>query len=390
MENNNLQFDINKFSQWTAAGGLFGSYGEDHAGAIAFTHYLNKIKRENGDKLPYEDWHVINPEGFLEFLENEKVNRKNYDHLIEKTRRMIAQGEMNYDNVLYFAKAFNDLGLLYKRDEEATSLYDNSVFRQLQTPQQYSKNTPQAKPAETASKQENEKITSPAEEPSVKETSVITNSEEKESASATAETEEETNFNEENEFTALSPLVSTPPAQRQQKEKEESRNQNPEKKSELAYTGLNDRKQVSIPANSSQEERKISQESDPVEKKDQSVVSSYETPQKKSVTKFTSILPENRRILSSFENLRVRKPTKTVRKIADQPKAEAKSQPQIQQGYSQNSQYSQNRDSYQRKEVPSGGAKIAKRVGLLTGGGVLAFIGLIPPADAATLITKFF
>lgn len=389
MENQNLQLDFQKYTAWTGPAGIFGSRNEDHLGAVAFTHYLNKIKRANGGHLPSDQWEIINPEGFLAFLEAEQREGKNYEKLIQKTKEMITKGEMNRYNVLYFAKAFDELGFLEKRDEEISSMYENLAEKG------HANNQSTVSSEPVSEIKTPEKLEEKSENVSIPEEKTET---QKESAEEqTLETE--TSYESGGGFEMLSGIVpqasvvqKSEPAP--QKAVEKPQEKPVEKAEEPAKIEVPEevQAQTEIPQNfnfqdvqpeqsaTSASETATSQTATSAEEETAKIpLESYAVAKKTS--KKVVILPpaQERKFTASFENmLRTRKKQK--------PKSPAESQAQqpqqAQQRYSQNSEDTTQRSS-QAPEVASAGLKIAKRMALATGGSFLGILNLGSPAEAA-------
>ena len=385
MENQNLQLDFTKYEGWTGPTGIFGSYREDHLGAVAFSHYLNKIKRENGDKLPYDSWEIINPEGFLAFLEAEHTSGKNYENLIQKTKEMIRRGEMNYDSTLYFAKAFNDLGLLYKRDEEVSTMYENLAATHFENPQNYQQPTAvsESKPQETSSAEKVEN-TSP-------EVKTAESSEEKvESASSSEQVNHETESYAGYD-SGLSLLSGwTGPSE----QKTEDKPLKPEKVEE-PVAQIEPKAEIPVPIENAipqnfdfkniptQETTTVNTADDSNYKinstvEDKIPVENYSVV-KKTPKKRVVMLPQERKFNAPFENMLRTRKTKKPKKIEETPQQA----PQVEQGYNQRSETAQEQSSYSNPVPASAGFKIAKRMAVATGGSFLGLLNMAPSADAS-------
>ncbi len=383
MENQNLQLDFTKYKGWTGPAGIFGSYREDHLGAVAFSHYLNQIKRENGDKLPYDSWEIINPEGFLAFIEAEQAEGKNYENLIKKTKEMIRSGEMNYDSTLYFAKAFNDLGFLYKRDEEVSTMYENLAASHLENPQNYQQPTAvsELKSEETSSVENSspEVKTEEAKEEKV------------ESASSTEQINHETESYSGYD-SGLSLLSGwTGPSE----QKVEDKPLKPEKVEEPIVQIEPTAEEIPVPVKNeipqnfdfknilAQETTTINTADDSNYKINSTVadkipVENY-TVTKKTPKKRMVMLPQERKFNAPFENMLRTRKTKRPKKFEET----LQQTPQMEQGYNQRSETSQEQSSYRNPAPASAGFKIAKRMAVATGGSFLGLLNMAPSADAS-------
>lgn len=385
MENQNLQLDFTKYEGWTGPAGLFGSYREDHLGAVAFSHYLNKIKRENGNNLPYDSWEIINPEGFLSFIEAEQASGKNYENLIQKTKEMIRRGVMNYDSTLYFAKAFNDLGLLYKRDEEVSTIYENLAASHFENPQNYQPPTAvsESKPQETSSSEKLENTLPEAKTEESKEEKV-------ESTSSSEQVNHETGSygGYDSGLSLLSGLTGPAEKKAEIKPSEAKKIEEPvvqiEPKAEIPVPVENVIPQnfdfKNIPA---QETTTINTADDSNYKINSTVadkipVENY-TVIKKTPKKRIVMLPQERKFNAPFENMLRTRKTKKPKKVEETPQQA----PQVEQGYNQRSETAQEQSSYSNPVPSSAGFKIAKRMAVATGGSFLGLLNMAPSADAS-------
>jgi len=120
-----------RFLNWTAEGGLFGTRGQDHTGAELFGKFLQDLEYKNNGLPPF-----ISPEKFREFVEKETAylpegEKKNqYQNILNKIYQMSADMDMRFDHngesinhITFFARLFSNKNL-YKDKRFISTNYD--------------------------------------------------------------------------------------------------------------------------------------------------------------------------------------------------------------------------------------------------------------------------
>lgn len=115
---------------------FFAEHGSDHKGAEIFAKFIKETLDYDLEKLQnipasYGDSvsnNPINPQAFIDYLNGNNKENKQYPELIEKLKSIPEEQFTDY-NMLYFANALKDLGLLNLDDKQFIGYFDNLLIK---------------------------------------------------------------------------------------------------------------------------------------------------------------------------------------------------------------------------------------------------------------------